>query len=45
LNLEKLYAQRQKVQGALEVKVDAIECESGNVELQWMWKKCVQNNE
>jgi hypothetical protein len=26
------------VQGALKEKVDAIECESGNVEVQWMWK-------
>jgi hypothetical protein len=31
LDLEKLCAQRQKVQGSLEEKVDAFECESGNV--------------
>lgn len=43
LDLEKLYAQRQKVQGSLEEKVDAIECEIGNVEVQWIWKKCVQD--
>ena len=31
----KLYAQRQSVQDTLEEKLGAIECESGNVEVQW----------
>jgi hypothetical protein len=40
--MEKLYAQRQKVQYNLEEKLCAIECESGNVEVQWKKiKKCV----
>ena len=34
-DLEKLYAQRQKVQDTLEGKLCAIECESGNAEVQW----------
>ena len=34
-DLEKLYAQRQRVQDTLEEKLCAIECESGNVEVQW----------
>ena len=33
-DLEKLYAQRQRVQDTLEEKFGAIECESGNAELQ-----------
>jgi hypothetical protein len=44
LDLEKLYAQRQKVHDCLEENFDAIECEIGNVEMQWMWKECVQDN-
>ena len=40
--LEKLHAQRQKVQDALQEKLGAIECESCNVEVQWNnIKKCV----
>jgi hypothetical protein len=40
--LENLYAQPQKVQGTLEEKLDALGCESGNVEVQWNnIKKCV----
>jgi len=34
-DLEKLYAQRQRVQDNLEEKLCAIECESGNAEVQW----------
>ena len=34
-DLEKLYAQRQRVQDILEEKLCAIECESGNAEMQW----------
>ena len=34
-DLEKLYAQRQRVQDTLEEKLCAIECESGNAEVQW----------
>jgi hypothetical protein len=33
LDLEKLYSQRQKVQGSLVENVDAIECEIRNVEV------------
>jgi hypothetical protein len=33
--LEKLYVQGQKVQDVIEEKFDAIECETGNVEVQW----------
>jgi hypothetical protein len=33
--LEKLYAQRQRVQETLEEKLSEIECESGNDEVQW----------
>jgi len=33
--LEKLYAQRQKGKDTLEDKFGAIECESGNAEVQW----------
>jgi hypothetical protein len=42
--LEKLYAQRQRVQDTLEEKLGAIECESGNAEVQWKntsIKECV----
>jgi len=42
LDLEKLYGQRQRVQDTLEEKIGAIECESGNVEVQWKSiKECV----
>ena len=34
-DLEKLYAQRQSVRETLEEKLGAIECESGNAEVQW----------
>ena len=34
-DLEKLYVQRQRVQDTLEEKLDAIGCDSGNVEVQW----------
>jgi len=34
-DLEKLYDQRQRVQDTLEEKLSAIECESGNAEVQW----------
>ena len=34
-DLEKLYARRQRVQDTLEEKLCAIECESGNAEVQW----------
>jgi len=41
-DLEKLYAQRQRVQDALEEKLSAIERESGNAEVQWKnIKECV----
>ena len=33
-DLEKLYAQRQRVNDTLEDKLGAIECESGNAEVQ-----------
>jgi hypothetical protein len=33
-DLEKLYVERQKVQDALEEKLNATECESGNMEVQ-----------
>jgi len=40
--LEKLYAQRQRVQDTLEEKLCAIGCDSGNVEVQWNnIKECV----
>ena len=40
--MEKLYAQRQRVQDALEEKVGAIGCDSGNVKVQWNnVKECV----
>jgi len=40
--LEKLYAQRQRVQDTLEEKLGALECESGNAEVQWKnIKECV----
>jgi len=34
-DLEKLYAQRQRVQDNLEEKLDAIGCDSGTVDVQW----------
>jgi hypothetical protein len=34
-DLEKLYAERQRVQNILEEKLGAIEGESGNAEVQW----------
>ena len=34
-DLEKLYAQRQRVQDNLEEKLGATGCDSGNVEVQW----------
>jgi len=34
-DLEKLFAQRQRVQDTVEEKLGAIECESGNAEVQW----------
>jgi hypothetical protein len=41
-DLEKLYAQQQKVHDILEENLGAIECESGNVEVQWNnINKCV----
>jgi hypothetical protein len=41
-DLEKLYDQRQRVQDTLEEKLSAIECESGNAEVQWNnVKECV----
>jgi type I site-specific restriction endonuclease len=41
-DLEKLYAQRQRVQDTIEEKLGAIGCDSGNVEVQWNYiKGCV----
>jgi len=41
-DLEKLYAQRQRVQDTLEEKLGATGCDSGNVEVQWNnIKECV----
>ena len=34
-DFEKLYAQRQRVQETLEENLCAVECESGNAEVQW----------
>ena len=43
-DLEKLYAQRQRVQDILQEKLGAIGCDSGNVEVQWNnIKECVIN--
>jgi hypothetical protein len=40
--LEKLYAQRLEVHDSLEKILGAIQCKSGNVEVQWNnLKKCV----
>ena len=40
--MEKLHAERQRVQNILEEKLGAIECESGNAEVQWKnIKECV----
>jgi len=42
-DLEKLYALRQRVMDTLEEKLGAIECESGNAEVQWKSiKECVR---
>jgi len=41
-DLEKLYAQGQRVKDSLEDKLDAIGCDSENVEVQWNnTKECV----
>ena len=41
-DLVKLCAERQRVQNILEEKLGAIECESGNAEVQWKnIKECV----
>ena len=41
-DLEKLSAERQRVQDTLEEQLGAIECESGNAEVQWKnIKECV----
>ena len=43
-DLEKFYAQRQRVQDTLEEKLGAIGCDSGDVEVQWNnIKECVLN--
>jgi hypothetical protein len=34
-DLEKLHAQRQEAQDAVEENLDAIKCESGNVRIEW----------
>ena len=40
--IQKLYVQRQRVQDTLEEKLCAIECDCGNVEMQWKnTKECV----
>jgi hypothetical protein len=40
--MEKLYTQKQRVQGTLEGKLGAIGCDSENVEVQWNnIKECV----
>jgi hypothetical protein len=41
-DLEKLYAQQQRVQDTLEEKLGATGCECGNVEVKWNYiKECV----
>jgi type I site-specific restriction endonuclease len=41
-DLQKLYTQKQTVQDTLEGKLGAIECDSGNVKVQWNnIKECV----
>jgi hypothetical protein len=40
-DLEKLQAQGQKVQEALEEKLRAVDCVNRNVEGQWNIKKCL----
>jgi hypothetical protein len=41
-DLEKLHGEKQRVQNILEEKLGAIECESGNAEVQWKnIKECV----
>jgi len=43
-DLEKLYAQRQRVQDKPEEKLCSIECESGNAEVQWNnMKECMHD--
>jgi len=43
-DLEKLYAQQQRVQDTLEEKLGAIGYESGNIKVQWnSIKECVLN--
>ena len=45
MGLEKMYTQKQTVQDTLEGKLGAIECDSGNVEVQWSnIKECVLDN-
>ena len=40
--MEKLYTQKQRVQDTLQGKLGAIECDRGNVEVQWNnIKECV----
>jgi hypothetical protein len=40
--LDKLYTHKQRVQDTVEGKLGAIECDSGNVEVQWNnIKECV----
>ena len=40
--MQKLYTQRQRVRDIIEEKLGAIECESGNAEVQWKnIKECV----
>ena len=44
MGFRELHAQRQKVQDTLEEKLGAVECESGNVEVQWNnIEKCLLN--
>jgi hypothetical protein len=41
-DLEKLYSQGKRLQNTLEEKLDAIGCDSANVEVQWNnIKECV----
>jgi len=41
-DLEKLYAQKQRVQDTIEEKLCSIECESGNAEVLWdNVKECI----
>jgi len=44
-DLEKLYAQRQRVQDTIEEKLGIIGCDSGNIEVQWNnIQECVLDN-